>query len=81
MLRVIPKYVDDTFAEFNHPNKTLGFVTHSSATKEIVDVFTEEVKKNFQFDNLYETVAGATVTSHCGENTIGVIYYNDDLQW
>ncbi len=77
MLRVIPKYVEDTFAEFNHPNKTIGFVTHASATREIVDTFTAEVKKHFTFDNLYETVAGATVTSHCGENTIGVIYYND----
>ena len=34
-------------------------------------------KLGFVADYEVETVAGATVTSHCGENTIGIIYYND----
>ncbi len=81
MNKVCCKYVEDTFKEFDKPNKRLVLVTHSSATKEIVDLVKDEVNKRFMADRLCETVAGATVTSHCGENTIGVIYYNDDLDW
>ena len=29
------------------------------------------------FKKIYKTTAGATVTSHCGKNTIGILYYND----
>ena len=81
MEKVCVKYVDDIFAEFKNPNKFLGFVTHASATQEIVNIVKDTAIKNFEFDNLYTTCAGATVTSHCGENTIGVIYYNDNISW
>jgi len=81
MEKVCVKYVDDIFAEYNTPNKFLGIVTHASATPEILNIVKTQTEKNFQFDNLEVTCAGATVTSHCGENTIGVIYYNDNLSW
>jgi len=81
MAKVCKKYVADTLEEFNTPNKELVLITHASATKEIVDVVKGELLARFQPDRLEETVAGATVTSHCGENTIGIIYYNDDIAW
>ena len=81
MLRVCKKYVDDTLEEFNTPNKRLVFVTHASATPEIVNTVKDELNLKFTADRVCETVAGATVTSHCGENTIGIIYYNDDIDW
>ena len=33
--------------------------------------------KNAGFENIYETVAGGTITSHCGEHVLGIIYIND----
>ena len=29
------------------------------------------------FKNIYETRAGATITSHCGEDCLGILYIND----
>ena len=81
MLKVCRKYVVDTLLESPNPNKELVIITHASATEDIVDAVRDELNKNFSADRVEETVAGATVTSHCGENTIGIIYYNDNLPW
>ena len=32
--------------------------------------------KNVGFETIYETQAGATITSHCGENTLGILFLN-----
>ena len=29
------------------------------------------------FENIYETTAGGTITSHCGEHVLGILYIND----
>ena len=33
--------------------------------------------KNAGFENIFETIAGGTITSHCGEHTLGILYLND----
>ena len=30
-----------------------------------------------EFKKVIDTTAGCTVATHCGPNTIGIIYYND----
>ena len=55
-------------------DKTRCFITHSSADKELVDVLKEKVKELFTFDEIIETVAGSIITSHCGKNTLGVLF-------
>lgn len=32
------------------------------------------VEENFRFKEIIETVAGSIITSHCGKNTIGVLF-------
>ena len=76
MERVIAKYCDDTLAEFNTPDLSVGFVTYTTATPQMI----ETAKKALEvkgFKEIYETVAGGTITSHCGENTLGILYIND----
>ena len=71
------EYLQDTIAEFNTPDNTCCFITYSSITPEMMELFKNFVKENTKFKNIYETPASATITAHCGENTIGLIYYND----
>ena len=33
--------------------------------------------ENTMFDKVIETKAGCTVSTHCGPNTLGIIYFND----
>lgn len=76
MDKVIEKYCKDTLAEFNTPDLDTAFVTYTTATPAMV----EAAKKALQergFKNIYETTAGGTITSHCGEFTLGILYLND----
>jgi hypothetical protein len=42
-----------------------------------VEMAKAKVQKLFDFDEVIETVAGSIVTSHCGRNTLGVLFvYN-----
>lgn len=48
-------------------------VTHS-LNFETAEYLKAELRKNLEIENLYETVAGCTISSHCGKGTIGILY-------
>ena len=73
---VVEKYCDETLAEFNTPDKKYAFVTHTSATPDMV-ARAKTALQNAGFETIYDTVAGGTVTSHCGEHVLGILYFND----
>ena len=74
MTAIIKKYVADLAAKYPAYDKTRCFITHSSADEEIVQAAREAVAANFSFDVVEETVAGSIITSHCGKNTLGVLF-------
>ncbi|MBR2371987.1 MAG: DegV family EDD domain-containing protein, partial [Clostridia bacterium] len=74
--RAIRKYLEDIFEQFNTPDKTRIFITHTAIDQEVVNSVREALKEK-GFENILETVAGSTITSHCGPGTLGVLYIND----
>lgn len=50
------------------------FVTHSGISQELLDLAVETVKELQPFKEVCVTRAGCTVSSHCGPNTIGVLF-------
>lgn len=77
MTVLLKQYVADLKEKYPSYDKKRCFITHSSADKEIVDAVREKVEEIFDFDEIIETVAGSIITSHCGKNTIGVLFvYN-----
>ena len=74
--RAIRKYLEDVFEQFNTPNKERIFITHTEIESEVVDSVREALVER-GFENILETVAGATITSHCGPGTLGVLFIND----
>ena len=75
--KAIVKYVADTLRSYPDPDLKYVFVTHTSARPEVVETVKREVLAAFPSANIIETIAGATVTSHCGKGTLGVLYFND----
>lgn len=75
--KIITKYVQATLEQYNNPDYTRAFVTHSSAAPETVQLVKEKVKELAPFKEVLETVAGSTITSHCGKGTLGILYIND----
>ena len=74
--RAIRKYLEDIFEQFSTPDKKRVFITHTAIEQDVVDSLREKLSE-MGFENIYETVAGATITSHCGPGTLGVLYIND----
>ena len=50
------------------------FVTHAGVDMEIVNAVAEQVKNTLPFKEVLITRAGATVSCHCGRNTLGVLF-------
>ena len=50
------------------------FVTHAGCDDEIVDSIVSIVKETLNPKELHVTRAGATVSVHCGRNTLGVLF-------
>lgn len=75
MTKVVDKYIDDLLE--NNPNPILEhiFITHSSPMPEAEKILTEKLE-NRGFKNIHNTLAGGTISSHCGPNCIGVLFLN-----
>ena len=73
---VIAKYCADVLEEFNTPDLTRIFITYTTATPEMVAA-ARSACENAGFKSIIETRAGCTIASHCGANTLGILFFND----
>lgn len=74
----VEKYCQDTLQEFNTPDLSIAFVTHTEANEEMRAIAYKALKDR-GFKTIYDTTAGATISSHCGPATLGILYINDNL--
>lgn len=75
--RCIKNYIADLRENYPSYDKTRCFITHSSADRSLVDTAKRLVGEYFEFNEVIETVAGSIVTSHCGRNTLGVLFIHN----
>lgn len=73
--KVADQYCEDILVEYPNADKSCVFVTHSSEMPEAEKAIEERLKKA-GFETIYNTTAGGTVCSHCGPDTIGVLFIN-----
>lgn len=76
-IKVVESYVKDVLEKFNNPDLTRCFITYSTIEDDVLELVKTTVKENSHFKEILVTQAGATITSHCGANTIGVLFIND----
>lgn len=53
------------------------FITHSGISQEIVDIVRENVVKCQNFKEIHVCRAGATISTHCGPGTLGILFIDD----
>lgn len=70
------EYCEKTLETFNNPDLENVFITYTSANEETL-VKVRSLLKEKGFKNIYETRASGTITSHCGEDCLGILYLND----
>lgn len=75
--RCLDKYIAEIKENYTNPDKTRCFVTHTKMEDGLAQKVVDEVKSWGIFDEVLETTAGCTVTTHCGAGTIGILFIND----
>ncbi len=73
--RVMINYVTERLRDRDDIDKKLIFITHTKCDKEDVEAVRKKVKELApDFEEVIETTAGCTVTTHCGPNTLGILF-------
>ena len=74
MEKCIVSYIEDLYEQYPKYDKTRCFITHSNADESVVEVAKARTKELFSFDEILETTDGSIITSHCGRNTLGLLF-------
>lgn len=67
-------YVRDRLAGRDNLDDGTIFITHTDVSPESLEAVRNAVAELGHFKNVYETVAGCTVSCHCGPGTMGILF-------
>jgi fatty acid-binding protein DegV len=71
---VLKQYVSERLADIQNIDLTRIFVTHAGCADEIVNDVYEQVKATANFKEIIVNRAGCTISSHCGADTLGILF-------
>ena len=72
--KVLPQYIADQLGDVSKIETDHIFVTHAGCDEEICRMCADEVRKLVDVKAVHITRAGCTISSHCGKNTLGVLF-------
>lgn len=71
---VLKTYVNERLANPDDIDTNRIFVTHAGCDEDIVNAVVEQVKATGLFKEVFLTRAGCTISSHCGKDTLGILF-------
>ena len=72
--KCLANYVKDRLTNRDDLDKGTLFVTRTPISDDCLQAVTEAVNENADFNNIYWTDAGCTVSCHCGPGTLGLLF-------
>ena len=72
--KCLSAYVKDRLSAREDLDRGTLFVTNTPVDENCMDAVKEAVKEYADFENIYWTQAGCTVSCHCGPGTLGVLF-------
>ncbi len=72
--KVLKTYISDRLGDCSNIDTSRIFITHAGCDEEIYTQCAEQVKSLGLFNEILITRAGCTISSHCGRNTLGVLF-------
>ena len=72
--KCLANYVKDRIADRDDLERDTLFVTHTPVTDACLEAVKNAVDTYADFENIYWTEAGCTVSCHCGPGTLGVLF-------
>lgn len=73
--KFITSYIKDRLDGRTDAIRSLSLVTHSKADPEVVKKVMKTLKEDYGFETVIETLAGSTISSHCGAGTLGIMFF------
>ena len=72
--KCLATYVQERLADRDDIRRDVLFVTKTSVSDEEYEAVMKAVREYGNFETVYETLAGCTVSCHCGPGTLGVLF-------
>ena len=72
--KCLSAYVKDRLANRDDLNRGTLFVTHTPVSEDCRQAVATAVEEYGDFNNIYWTKAGCTISCHCGPGTLGVLF-------
>ena len=72
--KCLATYVKERLSDRDDLTREILFVTHTKVDEDCEKAVAEAVSAYGNFETVYNTVAGCTVSCHCGPGTLGVLF-------
>lgn len=72
--KALGQYVKDKLAQYPKIKRDHLFITYSSIAPETVEMVRKTVAGILDFKEIHATRASCTIASHCGPNTLGILF-------
>jgi DegV family protein with EDD domain len=74
LAKSLKKYTADKLNEYGNIRSDRIFITHSGTSTENIDTVRKTIREIAEFKEIFVTRAGCTISSHCGPNTVGILF-------
>lgn len=68
------RYIQELSQQYTNYDNTRCFITHSHCADALVKSVKSQIERLFSFKEILITTAGSVITSHCGKNTLGLLF-------
>lgn len=72
--KCLANYVKDRLSDREDLDKNILFITQTKVSDECYSAVKEAVDTYGDFNTVYETTAGCTISCHCGPGTLGILF-------
>lgn len=73
----LKKYVKDKITQTQNIRKDILFITHSGIEQKYIELVENEVRSLIDIDEIFITRASCSISSHCGPNTLGILFKSE----
>lgn len=77
MNRVLKIYTLDKLSSLLNAGRRRVFITHSGCSSDVIHLVYDQIRALHHFEEILVTQAGSVISSHCGPNTLGILYLEE----
>lgn len=75
--KVLVSYVQDKLRQYDRIDDSRIFITHSGIEETYIRLVKDAIGREAAFEQVYVTEASCTISSHCGPNTLGILFMTE----